>query len=467
MRKVKKTIDINAHIQNITCHIESASNNSVATIGFYNLGYGTITAIKFYAKGYNAFGDVISINGKESFFLIIQDIFIEKNTNVENLKANLPNSDIRKLDLKEAQICYSDGSVVSYESENYKDYELEEYEYGSEGKLADALKEKYGYDFRYKPMDYPEGWICGCGRWNRLSDKNCSKCGVSKENAMNDTSEDGSQRLLEQYLKIEEQRAVEKQKKDEDQKKKDKKKKIYLALSPFIAIIVVCFIIRFSTLAKRSTYASELVMKTAVNGTYTYSENGYIRKQIRIDGSTMTKRWNRLGSANDVETFIKEWEPNNGTIQTDVGTLIVSKNGNIIYGDEEYVKGGHWSDYIPNQSSGTKYPPVTPKESYSFSGSSNSYESGYSVLKIQDVKVTSNSSYTICTGSVKNTGTKTYKFVTVKGAFKDSQGNVLDTDSTYAVGSEGLAPNETSTFYMSVSRNSSIRDCSVSLLEFK
>ena len=54
----------------------------------------------------------------------------------------------------------------------------------------------------------------------------------------------------------------------------------------------------------------------------------------------------------------------------------------------------------------------------------------------------------------------------MKGAFKDSSGNVLDTDSTYVVGSEGLAPGESSSFRLSVDKDSKITDCSVSILDF-
>ena len=99
--------------------------------------------------------------------------------------------------------------------------------------------------------------------------------------------------------------------------------------------------------------------------------------------------------------------------------------------------------------------------------SSNNSEQGPSVLKITADDVTSNSSYTICTGSVKNTGTKTYEFIKVKGAFKDSNGEVVDTDWAYAAGAEGLAPGEASTFRLSVTKNSNIASCSVSLLEYE
>lgn len=87
-------------------------------------------------------------------------------------------------------------------------------------------------------------------------------------------------------------------------------------------------------------------------------------------------------------------------------------------------------------------------------------------MDISADSITSNSGYTICSGSVKNNGTKTYKFIQLKGAFKDSNGNVVDTDWTYAAGSEGLAPGESTTFRLSVNKNSDIDSCYVSLLDY-
>ena len=100
------------------------------------------------------------------------------------------------------------------------------------------------------------------------------------------------------------------------------------------------------------------------------------------------------------------------------------------------------------------------------SSSSSSYESAYSVLKISGVKVTTNSSYTVCTGTITNNGKKTYEFVKVKGSFKNSSGTVIDTDWTYAVGSEGLAPGESKTFRMSVPKDYDIKSCSVSITDY-
>ena len=89
------------------------------------------------------------------------------------------------------------------------------------------------------------------------------------------------------------------------------------------------------------------------------------------------------------------------------------------------------------------------------------------VLDISDVKIESNSLYVTCTGKITNNGKNTYKYVRVKGAFRNAAGTTVDTSSGYAVGSEGLAPNESSSFTLSVKKDSSIKSCYVSLTDYK
>ena len=88
-------------------------------------------------------------------------------------------------------------------------------------------------------------------------------------------------------------------------------------------------------------------------------------------------------------------------------------------------------------------------------------------LEFSDIALSNNSSYTVCVGTVTNTGNRTYEFVKVKGSFKDDySGNVIDTDWTYVVGSEGLAPGESKTFRMSVPKDYDIDSCSISILDY-
>lgn len=87
-------------------------------------------------------------------------------------------------------------------------------------------------------------------------------------------------------------------------------------------------------------------------------------------------------------------------------------------------------------------------------------------LKISNVTISSNSNYTIAEGTITNNSDRTVSYVEIKGSFETSSGVVIDTDWTYAVGSEGLAPGESCKWRMSVSKDSSIKNCSVTILDF-
>ena len=451
MKIVKKTIDINAHINNLTCQVIADGEKTVANIGFDNLGFGTITAIKFLAKGYNSFGDNISVNGKTVFFLIIQDIRIEKNTTVKNLKVHIPNPDIRKLELSEAQICYSDDRVLNYEGKDIREFELLEYELykDSENTLVNAVKEKLGTNIKYKPADYLEGGIVDSEKVNKNNTSNCTYCNQAKEDVFKYTSQEEEPKLIESYLNTKALKA-EASKQEAEQKEKDKKKRdIFLGISACVAIVIIFFIIHATILAGRLTFLTEADMRDAIEGTYThYDAYDHADQQIKIDGNILTRSY-KYGS--DYEYDI-EWDYKNGIIcssDTFIDEYIVLKNGDIKdTKGSVFEKGSYMS-----------------KDLYDDSTYSN-YENAMFVLEFQNIHVTSNSSFTICSGSLKNTGTKTYKFVEVKGAFKDSSGNVIDTGSTYAVGSEGLAPNESTTFDIYVDKNSRITSCTVSLFDY-
>lgn len=442
MRRVKKEIDMNAHIENLKYEIIMENGNAVANISFTNLGYGDITAIKFNACGYNSFGDVVPVREKDKFFLVIQDIIIRKNQSVTNLKAKLPNPDMKKLDLEESQICYGDGSVISYEGNNRCIFELEEFD---DQEQLSALHKLYDQNAKYRIREYEQGWICSCGRFNEHEKEECSLCGKNKIYTAQICSEDGLQKLVEDY-KISEEKDREAREAEKKRKEKEaKKRNAIIGIAVIICIILIVPIQHGLKMGQRTTFDSEEEMKQAIQGTYTYySESGSATRQLIISGDTCTKIWKDIDT---IEMEITEWNPKEGTFHV-LDDIIVTKDGDLIMGDELYEKGG----YMSMKSSS--------------SSSSSSYESGYSVLDITDLSWNNNSTYNVLTGKVKNTGNKTYYFVTVKGSFKDSSGNVLDTDSTYAVGSEGLAPGESSSFRLSVDRDYSISDCSVQVLNY-
>lgn len=95
-----------------------------------------------------------------------------------------------------------------------------------------------------------------------------------------------------------------------------------------------------------------------------------------------------------------------------------------------------------------------------------SYANPNSDLSFTNIQIEHNSSYTVVTGKVTNYGDVTYTFVKIKGTFKTSSGTVVDTDWTYAVGSEGLAPGESTTFRMSIPKDRTVTKCTISILDY-
>lgn len=452
MNNVTKTIDVNAHIVNVKSQISTDVDGTKAVISFDNLGYGVITAVKFNAKGYNSFNDVVLVNGKENFIIIIQDIRIDKNASATEIRVKLPSNEIKRLELEECQICYANGTVSTYQGKNEIDFELEEFTYaGQERVELNALKDVFDSKVTYNPIETEHGWICTCGRLNGVDDIACSLCNHTKNEVKFNLSESGRKAAVEKKKALDIQRKEEAEREAKEKAKADRNKKIGIGVVITLAIIVICLIANSVTMSKREIYSSEDAMRSAMQGKWTHYYDGYSGKsamwQWVIDGDTAYRIYNsddELENGRDIT-----WNPSKGTFKIGSYNIVVEKGGRsfIEDGDDVFEKGGYLS-------------------SSDSSSQSSSYESAYTALKFSNIKVSSNSSYTICTGTVTNNGNKTYKFVQIKGSFKDSSGTVIDTDSTYAVGSEGLAPGESKTFRMSVDKNYQISSCSVSIYDY-
>lgn len=179
MEKVTLKFDINAHIADISYTIKCSDNGATATIKFENITSSTISAIKFSAKGYNSFGELITIDGKDSFVLLIQDLSVESNHYSPDCVINLPDNNIRKLELSEYQICFVNGDIMQYQGECLREYAVDAYTDAEKDKVA-ALKNKFGIQFKYTPLQTPDGWVCGCGRFNLGDAQQCSCCGTQK-----------------------------------------------------------------------------------------------------------------------------------------------------------------------------------------------------------------------------------------------------------------------------------------------
>ena len=236
--------DINAHITNIKCDINVDNEYVQAKISFDNLDYGKITAIKFEAKGFNSFGDLVCVSEKESFFLLIQDLCIAENESANNLKVKLPNNDIRKLELQECQICYEDGSVVSYLGKDecvFETNELDENDSNEKYKL-EAIRNVISDKFQIFPKENDKGWLCCCGRINKKEDVKCRGCKLEKILIFKIDDDEYLNSVCDTY-----KQNIQKIEVDECHKKQ-KNKKIFKALGG-VCVFIVCviFIVFIST----------------------------------------------------------------------------------------------------------------------------------------------------------------------------------------------------------------------------
>ena len=100
------------------------------------------------------------------------------------------------------------------------------------------------------------------------------------------------------------------------------------------------------------------------------------------------------------------------------------------------------------------------------SGTSSTSTTSGSSLVLKNVELDKDTYYYKASGSLSNYGSKTAKFVKVKVQFKSYYGSVIDTDWTYAVGSEGIAPGETVKWSCSVEKDYDIDDVVAEIIDY-
>lgn len=336
----KIIIDKNAHIKDIKSSVIQEEEQLCIKLSFTNISGKDISAVKFNVVGYNIFGDVVSVNGKESFMLVIQDILIKNSQKVNNLKAYIPLSDIRTMNIKENQICYSDGSITSYEGEDIIEIKMEKIE---KTKVV-SVHTMFDNRMEYYPLHLDsEEWICGCGKWNNKTEK-CSHCGNQKENIFQKLSSDGIELLVDKKKEYDLELQERSRKEQEDKERTFKKKVIGIVCVLVVAVIAAIPISYQIELSKRTVFDSEKEMKESVQGTYThYSDiTGDADIQIIIDGDKVTRSytWDNI---KDLEIEITELNPSEGEFSASGLDIVVTKDGDLLEGGDLYKKGGYMS----------------------------------------------------------------------------------------------------------------------------
>ena len=245
MKVEKRKVDLNAIIRDLSFFIQNNSEGAWVQLHFTNATDEVISALKFRAKGKNSFDDIIQIKDDDYFQLIAQDINLKSNA-VGDVKINLPDSNIRKLELELQQVCFSDGKIVIPDKPDIVDYEIELLcnSWSSQGSSEkDALD--YLKGLNSKAICYPrrieKGWICTCGMLNKNTNIVCTNCGCRQVMIFDKCTED----IVNQKIVEKKEREQKEQEEKEAQRKReleelDRKKKRYTKIG--ISLAVVAFI---------------------------------------------------------------------------------------------------------------------------------------------------------------------------------------------------------------------------------
>ena len=262
---VTKSVDMNANILCLKHEIVADTSKTQARIEFRNMAYGTITAVKFEAKGYNAFGDEIQIAGKPTFDIVVQDLNIAPKKYAK-LDSVLPSKDIRKLDLKLKQVCYANGKIVNVQPENKITYQIESVD-EDPGALNQQEKEERA--ILKRRLDeaicfskrHGRNWVCICGYLNKNTDATCRYCGCKEIEILEEYSKESIDEKLEfkrrkaaaeqakreaEQIKFEaEQRRQKEERKRQEAEQRAKKAKRNKIIAGFVGVVTICVVTGF------------------------------------------------------------------------------------------------------------------------------------------------------------------------------------------------------------------------------
>ena len=88
-------------------------------------------------------------------------------------------------------------------------------------------------------------------------------------------------------------------------------------------------------------------------------------------------------------------------------------------------------------------------------------------LILEETSCEKDNGYIYAKGYVKNNSNQTLSFIKVQANFNDVSGNVVDTNYTYAVGSEGLAPNSRKSYDIMAPDQSNITNCKYNIVDYQ
>lgn len=320
-----------------------------------------------------------------------------------------------------------------------------------------------------------------CGKEN-VSDsaETCPECGYSIKAHFDKIKYDEEQKRL---AKQREQQKIESEKKNKElQAKKKKQHQEYMnkyfgtpikkvGWCVFACVIVAVIIIigiyiqkenKVSSAIKSSEkYVNEIKTNTSkidnilANADYVY---GSIKSDDAIESITGYLREISISMA-----FLDDCSKNGNRVTNAIDSYINSKTS---FSSWEMYKQNLNKTYFVADNNDKSADKLVKNVAYSSNKEMGSAKKKNSVIVENQNITTSGSNYKVC-GTVTNNTSKIVYFVKVKVSLKDDNGKVIDTETTYACGDEGLKPNESTKFECYIKKDSKMKSYSAEIYEYR
>lgn len=268
-RNYADSVDIKSPIHVESWNIQRENDDLFLIINFMNVSEITVSAVMFLVSGFNSFADKVTIDGKNEFEALGQDYSINPGGE-ETIKILLPDSSIRKVDIKVEKVCFIDGMTMTCEESEWIDTKQEEID----SQYSECVKQE-NIQGKYYAIIKPNYWQCVCGFVN--TGETCKTCNMKKDNVLQFTREqievtynkylidleDIKRREEQRRLEAESIAAEEKRRKIEAElesigRQKQKKRNIMLAfISGSVVLVAIIGIISFNYISMTKIYEND------------------------------------------------------------------------------------------------------------------------------------------------------------------------------------------------------------------
>lgn len=302
-RNYVDSVDIKSPIHVLSWNIQKENDDLFMIINFMNLSEITVSAVMFLVSGFNSFADKVTIDGKNEFEALGQDYTINPGGE-ETLKILLPDSSIRKVDIKVEKVCFIDGVTMTCEESEWIDTNQEEID----SQYSECVKQE-NIQGKYYAIIKQNYWQCVCGFVN--TGKQCKICKMKKEKAIAYSREQITETYDKYLVKLEQEKkraeelrleterlaeAEYKRKAEEDELEKEHRKETINKIKKiFLGAFLICVL---------TTVFVEWIYPEIIEPYRKYKEAVDLFSNGEYDAATVA--FKKLGDYKDSEDYVEK-----------------------------------------------------------------------------------------------------------------------------------------------------------------